>query len=354
MSKKNNIPSESGFNEILLYSTPNGNVKVEIYLQNETIWLTQQKIADLFGVDRTVVTKHIGNIFKSGELNEQVVCANFAHTTQHGAIKGKTQETITKFYNLDAIISVGYRVNSSQATAFRIWATERLKEYIIKGFTMDDERLKNPNNIFGKDYFEEQLARIRDIRSSERRFYQKITDIYTQCSADYRVETQSTKDFFATVQNKLHWAITGQTAVELIAARVDSTKENMGLTTWKNAPKGSIRKTDVGIAKNYLNEKELDGLNRIVVMYLDFAENQALKGVVMYMKDWIQKLDAFLQFNEEVVLKDQGKVSHEVALALAESEFEKYRIAQDKILESDFDQAVKKLLPLSSEKKKKK
>ena len=354
MSKKNNIPSESGFNEILLYSTPNGNVKVEIYLQNETIWLTQQKIADLFGVDRTVVTKHIGNIFKSGELNEQVVCANFAHTTQHGAIKGKTQETITKFYNLDAIISVGYRVNSSQATAFRIWATERLKEYIIKGFTMDDERLKNPNNIFGKDYFEEQLARIRDIRSSERRFYQKITDIYTQCSADYRVETQCTKDFFATVQNKLHWAITGQTAAELIAARVDSTKENMGLTTWKNAPKGSIRKTDVGIAKNYLNEKELDGLNRIVVMYLDFAENQALKGVVMYMKDWIQKLDAFLQFNEEVVLKDQGKVSHEVALALAESEFEKYRIAQDKILESDFDQAVKKLLPLSSEKKKKK
>jgi hypothetical protein len=343
MANKRNIPSESGFNEILLYTTPNGSAKVEVYLQNETIWLTQQKIADLFGVDRTVVTKHIGNIFKSGELNEQVVCANFAHTTPHGAIKGKTQEKITKFYNLDMIISVGYRVNSTQATAFRIWATERLKEYIIKGFTMDDERLKNPNNIFGNDYFEEQLSRIRDIRSSERRFYQKITDIYSQCSADYSVGSKATKDFFATVQNKLHGAITGQTAAEIIKARVDSTKENMGLTTWKNALKGSIRKTDVGIAKNYLNEKELEGLNRILTMYLDYAESQSLKGVVMYMKDWVGKLDAFLQFNEEIVLKHQGKVSHEVALVLAESEYEKYRIAQDKIMESDFDKAVKNL-----------
>ena len=220
-------PAQSGFNEILLYTTPNGNVKVEIYLQNETIWLTQQKIADLFGVQRPAITKHLKNIFETGELKEEVVSSILEHTTQHGAIAGKTQETKVKYYNLDAIISVGYRVNSSQATAFRIWATERLKEYIIKGFTMDDERLKNPNNIFGKDYFEEQLARIKDIRSSERRFYQKITDIYTQCSADYNVETQATKDFFATVQNKLHWAITGQTAAELIAARVDSTKENM-------------------------------------------------------------------------------------------------------------------------------
>jgi hypothetical protein len=316
---------------------------VEIYLQNETIWLPQQKIADLFGVDRTVVTKHIGNIFKSGELNEQVVCANFAHTTQHGAIKGKTQGSITKFYNLDVIISVGYRVNSSQATAFRMWATERLKEYIIKGFTMDDERLKNPDNIFGKDYFEEQLARIRDIRSSERRFYQKITDIYSQCSADYNSETDITQKFFATVQNKLHWAITGQTAAEIVAARVDSTKQNMGLTTWKNAPKGRIRKTDVGIAKNYMNEKEIDGLNRIVSMYLDYAESQAKKGVIMYMNDWVKKLDAFLKFNEEVVLNHQGKVSHEVALALAESEFEKYRIVQDKLIESDFDKEIKKI-----------
>ena len=342
MSKKIK-PTKEGFNEILLYTTPNGKVKVEIYLQNETIWLTQQKIADLFGVQRPAVTKHLKNIFETAELNEEVVSSILEHTTPHGAIKGKTQETTTRFYNLDAIISVGYRVNSSQATAFRIWATERLKEYIIKGFTMDDERLKNPNNIFGNDYFEEQLARIRDIRSSERRFYQKITDIYTQCSADYSVETQATKDFFATVQNKLHWAITGQTAAELITARADSKKENMGLTTWKNAPKGSIRKTDVGIAKNYLNEKELDGLNRIVVMYLDYAESQALKGVVMLMKDWVLKLDAFLQFNEETVLKHQGKVSHEVALALAENEFEKYRIVQDKLIESDFDKEIKKL-----------
>ena len=352
MAKKKIVSKENSFTEILLYNTPNGKVKVEIYLQNETVWLTQQKIADLFGVQRPAITKHLKNIFETGELKEEVVSSILEHTTQHGAIEGKTQETKVKYYNLDAIISVGYRVNSSQATAFRIWATERLKEYIIKGFTMDDERLKNPDQIFGKDYFDEQLARIRDIRSSERRFYQKITDIYTQCSADYNVETQSTKDFFATVQNKLHWAITGQTAAELIAARVDSTKENMGLTTWKNAPKGNIRKTDVSIAKNYLNEKELDGLNRIVTMYLDFAESQALKRVVMNMKDWIVKLDAFLQFNETAILKHQGKVSHEVVLALAESEFEKYRIAQDKLIESDFDKAIKNI-EVSKPKKKK-
>lgn len=340
MAVKKKITPTEGFNEILLYTTPNGKVKVEIYLQNETIWLTQQKIADLFGVDRTVVTKHLSNIYSENELNKKATCAKIAQVQTEG---GRTVNRQIEFYNLDAIISVGYRVNSTQATAFRIWATERLKEYIIKGFTMDDERLKNPNNIFGKDYFEEQLARIRDIRSSERRFYQKITDIYAQCSADYSADTEITKQFFATVQNKLHWAITGQTAAELIAARADSHKENMGLTTWKNAPKGSIRKTDVGIAKNYLNEKELDGLNRIVSMYLDFAENQARKGVVMYMKNWIEKLDVFLQFNEEAVLKHQGKVSHEVALALAEGEFEKYRIAQGKLLESDFDREVKSL-----------
>jgi hypothetical protein len=266
MAKYKSITPKDGFNEVLLYTTPNGKVKVEIYLQNETIWLNQQKIADLFGVQRPAITKHLKHIFETGELKENLVSSILEHTTPHGAIQGKTQETKTKYYNLDAIISVGYRVNSTQATAFRIWATERLKEYIIKGFTMDDERLKNPNNIFGKDYFEEQLARIRDIRSSERRFYQKITDIYSQCSADYNSETDITKKFFATVQNKLHWAITGQTAAEIIAERADSTKQNMGLTTWKNAPKGSIRKTDVGTAKNYLNEPELDGLNRIVII----------------------------------------------------------------------------------------
>jgi len=344
MKKKK--PEQNSFTEILLYNTPNGGVKVEIYLKNETVWLTQQKIADLFGVDRSVITKHLKNVFDSNELEINSVCAIFAHTAADG------KKYTTQFYNLDAIISVGYRVNSSQATAFRIWATERLKEYIIKGFTMDDERLKNPNYIFGKDYFEEQLARIRDIRSSERRFYQKITDIYSQCSADYSVNSRVTKDFFATVQNKLHWAITGLTAAEIIASRADSRKQNIGLTTWKNAPKGSIRKTDVGIAKNYLNERELDGLNRIVTMYLDYAESQALKGAVMYMKDWIIKLDAFLKFNEEAILKHQGKVSREVALALAEKEFEKYRIAQDKLLESDFDKVVKRMLPPRKDKKK--
>ena len=225
--------SES-FSEILLYTTPNGQVKVEIYLQNDTVWLTQQKIADLFGVDRSVVTKHLANIYAEHELSREATCAKIAQVQTEG---GRTVTRQIEFYNLDAIISVGYRVNSSQATAFRIWATARLKEYIIKGFTMDDERLKNPNTIFGKDYFNEQLARIRDIRSSERRFYQKITDIYTQCSADYKADAVATKDFFATVQNKLHWAITGQTAAELIASRVDSMKENMSLTTWKNAPK---------------------------------------------------------------------------------------------------------------------
>jgi len=333
-------PAADGFNEILLYTTADGKVKVEIYLQNETIWLSQQKIADLFAVDRSVVTKHLINIYNEVELVKEATCAKIAQVQIEGSREVSRQ---IEFFNLDAIISVGYRVNSTQATAFRIWATERLKEYIIKGFTMDDERLKNPNNIFGKDYFEEQLARIRDIRSSERRFYQKITDIYSQCSADYSKDAENTKVFFATVQNKLHWAITGQTAAELISSRAESTKENMGLSTWKNAPQGKIRKTDVGIAKNYLNEKELDGLNRIVTMYLDFAELQASKGTVMYMKDWIKRLDAFLQFNETAILKDAGIITHEVALALAEKEFDKYRIVQDKLMASDFDEAIKKL-----------
>jgi len=328
---------DEGFQEVLLYTSPNGKVKVEMFLRNETIWLTQQKIGDLFGVQRPAISKHLKNIFETGELQENSVCSVLEHT----ATDGKTYST--QFYNLDAIISVGYRVNSTQATHFRIWATERLKEYIIKGFTMDDERLKNPSTIFGKDYFEEQLARIRDIRSSERRFYQKITDIYSQCSADYDVNTRITKDFFATVQNKLHWAITGQTAAEIIASRVDSTKENMGLTNWKNSPEGRIRKTDIGIAKNYLNEIELDGLNRIVAMYLDYAEGHANKRLMMYMKDWVDKLDAFLQFNEEEILNHQGKVTHEIALKLAESEYNKFKVIQDRTLESDFDKQLKKL-----------
>ncbi len=337
---KKQTPAKEGFSEILLYTTPNGKVKVEIYLQNETIWLTQQKIADLFGAERSVITKHLKNIYEENELIKGATCAKIAQVQMEGS---RTVNRSIEYYNLDAVISVGYRVNSSQATAFRIWATERLKEYIIKGFTMDDERLKNPNNIFGKDYFEEQLARIRDIRSSERRFYQKITDIYAQCSADYDLDNEVTKTFFATVQNKLHWAITNQTAAEIIAARADASKKNMGLTVWKNAPAGKIRKQDVGIAKNYLEEKELDGLNRIVSMYLDYAESQAMRGVAMYMKDWVKKLDAFLQFNEAAILTNAGKISHQLAITKAENEFEKYRMIQDRDFESDFDKGIKKL-----------
>ncbi|HKI89404.1 MAG TPA: virulence RhuM family protein [Draconibacterium sp.] len=321
----------------LMYNTPDGGVRVEILAKDETLWLTQQKMATLFGVERSVITKHLKNIFSEGELAKNSVCAKIAHTASDG------KKYNTQFYNLDAIISVGYRVNSKQATRFRIWATSVLKEYLIKGFVMDDERLKNPDQFFGKDYFEEQLERIRDIRSSERRFYQKITDIYMQCSADYSVDDQITKDFFATVQNKLHWAITGQTAAELIAGRANSTKPNMGLTNWKNSPAGKIRKSDVTVAKNYLIKNELEGLNRIVTMYLDYAENQARKGVVMYMDDWVKKLNAFLEFNEEAILKHKGKISHNVAKKLAEVEFEKFKIEQDKKFESDFDKRLKNL-----------
>lgn len=338
MKNSKQIAKQNTFTEFLLYTTPGGKVNVEIFLRDENLWLTQDKIAALFGVQRPAITKHLKNIFESGELQENSVSSILELTADDG------KKYSTKFYNLDAIISVGYRVNSRQATHFRIWATQVLKEYIIKGFAMNDERLKNPNTIFGKDYFEEQLARIRDIRSSERRFYQKITDIYAQCSADYDPNEEITRQFFATVQNKLHWAISGQTAAEIIYNRVNGEKTNMGLTSWKNSPKGAIRKTDVGIAKNYLNEKELDGLNRIVTMYLDYAEMQAQKGVVMHMEDWVRKLDAFLRFNEKDILQDSGKISHEIAVALAEKEYEKYRVIRDRMIESDFDREVKKIV----------
>ena len=344
MKKNEQVAKQNTFVEFLLYTTPNGKVKVEIFLRDENLWLTQKRMADLFGVGIPAINKHLKNIFENGELHEESVISIMEITAEDG------KKYSTKFYNLDAIISVGYRVNSRQATHFRIWATQVLKEYIVKGFAMDDERLKNPNNIFGRDYFEEQLARIRDIRSSERRFYQKITDIYAQCSADYDPNEEITMQFFATVQNKLHFAISGQTAAEIIYNRVNGEKANIGLTDWKNSPKGIIRKTDISISKNYLNEKELDGLNRIVTMYLDYAEMQAQKGVVMYMKDWVEKLDAFLQFNEKEILQDSGKISHEVAVVLAESEYEKYRVIRDRMLESDFDREVRKLL--NSKKKK--
>ncbi len=323
--------------EIMFYRTPNHNdVRIEILLKDENVWMPQARIAELFEVDRSVVTKHIRNIFKDEELVEEAVCAKFAHTAEDG----KTYQT--KFYNLDMIIAVGYRINSKKATQFRIWATQLLKEYIIKGYVMDDERLKDPEYIFGKDYFDEQLERIRDIRSSERRFYQKITDIYSQCSADYDLNSETTKNFFATVQNKLHFAVAHETAAEIIYHRADSKKPHMGLTSWKNAPDGRIRKADVSVAKNYLSKEEIENLNSIVTLYLDYAERQAKRGVVMYMKDWVQRLDAFLQFNEEDILKNHGKVSAAIAKAFAEEEFAKYQVIRDRTYQSDFDRLLEK------------
>ena len=326
--------------EIILYNDANGKVKVEVLIQNETLWLTQAKIAELFGVQRPAISKHLKNIFESGELVEHSVCSKMEHTAEDG----KTY--LTQFYSLDAILSVGYRVNSTQATAFRIWATDRLKEYIIKGFTMDDERLKNPKNIFGKDYFEEQLARIRDIRSSERRFYQKITDIYAQCSADYNANDESSRAFFTSVQNKLsryfcREAITGQTAAEIIYNTVDSNKENIGLTTWKNAPAGAIRKTDIGVAKNYLNEQHIAELNKIVSAYLDLAELNANRNQLMYMADWVKFLSSFLELSNYPILNHKGKITMEVAKIKAEGEFDKYKLIEDRTYESDFDKLIK-------------
>lgn len=341
---------EEKLTEFLLYKNPNGDVKIDVLLQNETIWLPQKKIAQLFDVNVPAISKHLKNIFESHELDEKVVVSILEIPTQHGAVEGKTQVNQTRFYNLDAIIAVGYRVNSMRATQFRIWATQVLKEYIIKGYTMDVERLKNPTPIFGKDYFAEQLEKIRDIRSSERRLYQKITDIYAECSIDYDVNSEITQLFFATVQNKLHWAITGQTAAEVIVSRANHRNDYMGLTSWKNSPHGKIRKTDVSIAKNYLTEKELKPLNRIVTMYLDYAEHQAERGIPMTMKDWVKRLDSFLQFNEEEILQNAGKVTAEIARSFAESEFEKYRPVQDRLFQSDFDKEVKKLIDHKGEK----
>ena len=320
--------------EVLLYKTDNEEVKVEILLLNENLWLTQTKMAELFDVQKAAISKHLKNIFESGELQESSVVSKMETTASDGTNYN------TNIYNLDAIIAVGYRINSKKATMFRIWATKVLKEYIVKGFVMNDERLKDPQNFFGKDYFEEQLERIREIRASERRFYQKITDIYAKCSADYSLDSQITQEFFATVQNKLHYAVTHQTAAEIIYSRADSKKLNMGLTTWKNAPNGDIRKPDVSIAKNYLSQDEIKNLNEIVTMYLDYAERQAKRGQVMYMKDWVQKLTAFLQFNEEDVLQDKGNVTHEIAKAFAESEFEKFRVIRDATYKSDFDKLM--------------
>ncbi|RLA83252.1 MAG: cell filamentation protein Fic [Epsilonproteobacteria bacterium] len=323
--------------EILLYKTANEDIKLEVLIQDETIWLNQKQMVELFGRDKSVISRHIKNIFNENELNENSVVAKNATTASDG------KNYIVDYYNLDMIISVGYRVNSSQATQFRIWATQILKEYIIKGFVMDDERLKNPNQPFSKDYFDEQLMRIRDIRSSERRFYQKITDIYAQCSVNYDPNSEESKNFYATVQNKLHFAMVGQTASEIIHDRVDSQKQNMGLTSWKNSPKGKIRKADVSIAKNYLEEEELDLYNRIVTMYLDFAEFQTRSKNIMYQKDWIEKLHKFLMLNDREILQDNGKITTSLAKELAHKEFEKFNVIQDKLYISDFDNIIKKL-----------
>jgi len=335
MKKGNDIIMREGDRrEIIIYRDGDDAPKVEVLLQHQNLWLTQKALSTLFGVNVPAISKHIKNIFEINELDENSVVSKMEIT----ATDGKNYKT--QFYNLDLVIAVGYRVNSERAIMFRNWATKILKEYIQKGSVLDVERLKKPEYIFGQDYFDETLERIRDIRSSERRFYQKITDIYADCSADYDVESETTKQFFATVQNKLHWAITHGTAAEIIYHRADHTKENMGLTSWKNAPKGRIRKSDVSVAKNYLNQEELEGLNRIVSMYLDYAEDQAKRRKVMYMNDWVKKLNAFLQFNEREILQDYGKVTHEIAKAFAESEFEKYRVIQDKTYKSDFDRLI--------------
>jgi len=322
--------------EILLYTAPEGNTHIEVFFEEETFWLSQKKMAELFAVDVRTISEHLQNIFKTNELEENSVIRKFRITAADG------KQYLTNFYNLDAIIAVGYRVNSHEATRFRIWATKTLREYIIKGFVLDDQRLKQGRK-FGKDYFDELLERIREIRASERRFYQKITDIYAQCSIDYDAHAEITRNFYKTVQNKLHWAITGHTAAELIAGRANATQPNMGLTNWKNGPKGKILKSDVAIAKNYLTEKELDELNRIVSMYLDYAENQAKRQIAMTMKEWVTKLDGFLTFNEYAVLQDGGQVSAEIAKKLAETQFQQFRVVQDKAYESDFDALLKTL-----------
>jgi hypothetical protein len=331
-----NIP---GQNDIIFYNTPTGDVKVEVIFNDETFWLTQKRLAELFGVEVPAINKHLGNIYESRELDRETTISILEIVQQEGGRKVKRK---MEFYNLDAIIAVGYRVNSRQATQFRIWATKTLKEFIVKGFVLDDERLKQGKR-FGKDYFEELLERIREIRASERRFYLKIADIYEQCSIDYNKDAEITQKFFKTVQNKLHFAISGKTAAQIIAERANAEMPNMGLQTWKNAPGGKVLKSDIGIAKNYLVEKEIKELERIVSMYLDYAENQAARQIPMKMTDWIAKLDAFLQFNEYQILGDAGTVSHEVAIKLAEKAYQAFRVIQDRNFESDFDKAVKKV-----------
>lgn len=333
MSKKLQIRNST--TEFLIFTSQAGKDGIEVRFENETIWLSQKLMAILFDCSTDNISLHLKNIFKSGELNENSVVEEISVTASDG------KKYKTKHYNLDAIISVGYRINSGLATQFRQWATSVLRDFAIRGYVLDKERLKN-GTFLNQEYFDQLLAEIREIRASKRRFQQKITDIYST-AIDYNPDMKITQTFFANVQNKLHFAIHGHTAAEVIAKRADSKKDNMGLTTWKNAPKGKIIKTDVSVAKNYLVEKELKQLDRFVTMYLDYAETQAEQNIPMTMDDWAKRLTAFLQFNQKDILKNTGKITQAIAKAFAESEFEKYRLIQDKLFESDFDKAIKQM-----------
>lgn len=334
----NLIPNES---EFILYTTPNGEVRLDVLVQDETIWLTQEGMQELFGRAKSTISEHISNVFKEGELNEELVVRKFRTTTQHGAIEGKTQEKDVRFYNLDVIISVGYRVKSPRGTQFRIWATQVIKEYIIKGFAMDDNRLKQAGTTFGKDYFKELLERVRSIRASERRIYQQITDIFAECSIDYDPQSDITKNFYAAVQNKFHFAITGKTAAEIIYLNVDAKKENMGLTTWKNSPDGRILKSDTEVAKNYLQEKEIKQLERTVTGYFDYIENLIERRNTFTMESLAESVNKFLTFNEYKILEGKGNVSRKQALKKAEQQYTVFNKTQK--IESDFDKHIKRL-----------
>ena len=334
---KNNLPDKQS--NFLLYTGNDGKVNIEVFLQDETIWLTQKAIGMLFGKSKATISEHLKKIYAEGELQMDSTVRNFRTVQMEGS---RQVERDLEYYNLDVIISVGYRVNSYQATQFRIWATRTLKEFIIKGFVLDDERLKQGKQVFGKDYFDELLERIREIRASERRFYQKITDIYA-LSADYDKNAPITKEFFATVQNKLHWAITGKTAAEIIYDSADATKIYMGLTNWKHAPDGKILKSDVALAKNYLSEAHIKELNQIVSAYLDLAENRAQRQILMKMADWIGFLHSFLELSNYPILQDKGKVSALEAKLKAEQEYEEYRVTQDRDFISDFDKEIQRI-----------
>lgn len=328
--------------KFLLYKTDNKDVSIDVIISDKTIWATQKSIAELFGVDRTTISRHLKDIFESGELDKKVVSAKSALTTQHGAIEGKTQSKPTNFYNLDAIISVGYRVNSIQATHFRQWATQTLDEYMIKGFAIDDERLKQGSNLLDKDYFDELLERVRSIRASERRVWQKVTDIFAEISSDYDPQSPVTKNFYATVQNKFHYAITGQTGAEIIYKHADHTKPHMGLTTWKNSPNGRVLKSDTKIAKNYLDKDQIRKLERNVSSYFDYIEDLIERHNTFTMQEFSDSIDRFLSFREYAILPDNGSVSMKNAKNKASKEYDEFNKTQK--ITSDFDKQVKNII----------